>query len=233
LPSGSSHASLAIAFGIMSFLMGTHEKHEAQDKAVHWLLFVAMTIAFLMIVLEMHAPANPLIALGRGAGALLQGAWLVQIGKIEFEDWPQWRVDPRHSSGGHSAGAMIAHVYFVGIALLVLVCIMVFFAGMHVLCQTVLKDALKWLVPLNKRPYDALPRFDSDHDNSNSDQPPVQKSHLTPFQELQGGDFVDGSEHESPRTLKRVIAANAPAPGNSACVLELSTVLQSHKDYDV
>lgn len=32
LPPGSSHAVLAVAYAVMAFLMGTHEKHEPQDK---------------------------------------------------------------------------------------------------------------------------------------------------------------------------------------------------------
>lgn len=113
LPRGTTHAFLATAFANMAFIMGTHEKHEAQDKMVHWLLFVSMVLCMLFVLLEMHTPRNPLPALGRAASTILQGAWLVQIAKIEFEDRVLWEEK-------YGAGAMIAPVYFVAIGVIVL-----------------------------------------------------------------------------------------------------------------
>ena len=110
------HFFLAFSFAVQAFIMGSHEKHEAQDKMVHWLLCVSMLLCLLFVVLEIHAPHNPLPALGRGAAAILQGAWLVQIAKIEYEHLPQWSEE-------YMGGAMIAPVYFTTISFIVLSCV--------------------------------------------------------------------------------------------------------------
>jgi hypothetical protein len=106
LPQGTGHVFLAVAFAVQSFVMGTHKKHYPQDQMVHWLLFLSMLLCFLFILLELNAPKNPLPALGRGAAAIFQGAWLCVIGKIEFDKLPQWSEE-------YSGGAMMAPVYFV------------------------------------------------------------------------------------------------------------------------
>ena len=118
MPQGTGHVFLAFGFAVQSFIMGTHKKHEAQDEMVHWLLCVSMIICFAFVLLELHAPRNPLPALGRGAAALFQGAWLCQIAKIEFEHLPQWEEE-------YGGGSMMAPVYFVTIAVLVIVAITV------------------------------------------------------------------------------------------------------------
>jgi len=59
-PTGTSHAFLVLAISVEAFLMGTHEKHEPLDKMVHWLLFVAMLLCLVFLLLELHAPYNPL-----------------------------------------------------------------------------------------------------------------------------------------------------------------------------
>jgi hypothetical protein len=107
----------------MAFIMGTHEKHEAQDQMVHWLLFVSMVLGMLFILLEMHTPRNPLPAFGRALATVLQGAWLVQIAKVEFENRIQWEES-------YGAGAMIAPTYFVFFFIIILTSLMVLLAVM-------------------------------------------------------------------------------------------------------
>ncbi|KAL4520062.1 hypothetical protein Ndes2526B_g01391 [Nannochloris sp. 'desiccata'] len=113
LPQGTGHVFLAVAFAVQSFVMGTHQKHQPQDQMVHWLLFLSMSLCFLFILLELNAPKNPLPALGRGAAVIFQGAWLCVIGKIEFENLPQWSEE-------YSGGAMMAPIYFVTVWVVVL-----------------------------------------------------------------------------------------------------------------
>lgn len=60
VPPGTNHAFLGVAVAIEAFLMGTHEKHEPQDKMVHFLLFVAMLLCLVAVLTELHAPYNPL-----------------------------------------------------------------------------------------------------------------------------------------------------------------------------
>lgn len=105
---------------------------------VHWLLFVAMLLCLAFLLVEMHAPCNPLsrcallqlphaaalpclntnaftrascwtCSLGKAGAVILLGAWFVQIGRIEFETHPQW-------SSGYRGGAMLAPVVFCTIA---------------------------------------------------------------------------------------------------------------------
>jgi Family of unknown function (DUF716) len=129
LPQGTGHVFLAVAFFIQAFIMGTHQKHQPQDQMVHWLLFLSMLLCFIFIILELHAPKNPLPALGRGAAAIFQGAWLCVIGKIEFEHLPQWEDDE------YGGGAMLAPIYFVTVAVLVLCGVIVLGLLMAVLQQ--------------------------------------------------------------------------------------------------
>jgi hypothetical protein len=112
-PQGTGHVFLAASFAVQAFVMGTHKKHKPQDAMVHWLLFLAMLLCFLFVILELHAPKNPLPALGRGAAAIFLGAWLCVIGKIEFEQLPQWSEE-------YPGGVMLAPIYFVSVAVLVL-----------------------------------------------------------------------------------------------------------------
>ena len=119
LPQGTGHAFLALAFFVQAFVMGTHQKHQSQDAMVHWLLFITMCMCFIAVLLELHAPRSPLAALTRGATALFQGAWMVQIAKIEFEHRPEWSEE-------YGGGAMMAPVYFVTIAVLCMGAIVVF-----------------------------------------------------------------------------------------------------------
>jgi hypothetical protein len=113
LPQGTAHVFLAVAFLVQAFIMGTHKKQQPQDATVHRLLFSSMLLCFLFIVLELNALKNPLPALGRGAAAIFLGAWLCHIGKIEFENLPEWSEE-------YSGGTMMAPVYFVTFAMIVL-----------------------------------------------------------------------------------------------------------------
>jgi hypothetical protein len=79
---------------------------------VHWLIFVAMLLSLLSILGELHAQGSPLAGLAKSAALLLQGAWLVQVGRIEFEQHPEWSAD-------YSGGAMFAPVAFCMIGVLV------------------------------------------------------------------------------------------------------------------
>ena len=146
LPQGTGHVFLAVAFAVQAFVMGTHEKHLPQDKMVHWLLFVSMLLCFIFVVLELHAPKNPLPALGRGAAAIFQGAWLCVIGAIEFENLPQWTEE-------YSSGVMLAPVYFVTVAVLVLSAIVILGLFMAVLQS--LNCVPRALLPVNLETLDA------------------------------------------------------------------------------
>ena len=126
LPPGTNHGFLGLAFAVMAFLMGTHEKHEPLNKAVHWLLFVSMVLTLVCILLELHAPRHPLPAFAKAAAAILQGAWLVQIAEVEYDGKPQW--DPTDG-----AGAMMAPVAFCMIGVLVVTCVAVLYLALAAL----------------------------------------------------------------------------------------------------
>lgn len=135
LPPGTGQGVLAFAFSLMAFLMGVHEKHEALDKMVHWLMFVAMVASTLAIVIEMRFPKNTAMSLTRAAAVILLGAWTVQVGKIEFEGHPEW-------APGGMAAPMLAPVFFTAIAVMVVSSILVVYVVLYMLKQ---QGLVKWL----------------------------------------------------------------------------------------
>ena len=68
----------------MAFLMGTHKKLEPLDATVHWLLCVSMLLCVALLALELALPHRPLLGVARAAATILQGAWLVQVARIQF-----------------------------------------------------------------------------------------------------------------------------------------------------
>lgn len=127
-PNGLTHAFTSLVFGIMSFLMLLHEKHEALDKAVHWLLAVAMGLAFLFIVLEMKAKNSAVVSMGKGVSTIFVGAWLIQIGRYMYTDMPEW-------TKSKGLGAMMAPVFFCMTFLLICVCV----TGLYVVLVLLVK----------------------------------------------------------------------------------------------
>lgn len=126
LPKGTTNAFSALVFGVMGFLMSVHEKHEALDKMVHWLLSVAMLMACAFILMEMYAPKSPVISMGKAASNIFVGAWLIFIGRVMFLDFPAWT----QSKG---LASMMAPVFFSMIFLLICVCILVLYMILAVL----------------------------------------------------------------------------------------------------
>lgn len=102
---------------------------------MHWLLFVAMGICTAILALEIRFSQTPLISLTRGMAAILIGSWLVQVGKIEFEDHPQWDVNKIPEGVMHHPGAMMAPVYFAAILVLILLCGLISFLALSLLIK--------------------------------------------------------------------------------------------------
>jgi hypothetical protein len=84
LPPRAGQAAMALAFSTMSFLMGTHEKHEPLDAMMHWCLFFAMSLVTVLCFVELHPPNNPTVSITKGAAAVLLGAWFCVIGRTMF-----------------------------------------------------------------------------------------------------------------------------------------------------
>jgi hypothetical protein len=123
LPSGVTRAFSSLWIGIMSFLMFVHEKHEALDKMVHWLLAMSMFIAFVFQALEIYAEHSAVVSMGKAASTIFVGAWLVQIGRMMYTGAPEWSNET-----SRGIGAMMAPIFFCMIFLLICVCILVLYS---------------------------------------------------------------------------------------------------------
>ena len=107
LPSGVTRAFSSLWIGIMSFLMFVHEKHEALDKMVHWLLAMSMLIAFVFQVAEMGYPRSIVVSMGKAVSTVFVGAWLVEIGVVMYTGRAAWTHDT-----SRAVGAMMAPIFF-------------------------------------------------------------------------------------------------------------------------
>lgn len=128
LPERTGQVMTGLAFAAMSFLMGTHQKHEPLDLMMHWLLFVAMLLIAVMHIVELNAPHNPLVSLGKAASVMLTGAWMCMIGTVMFYNLPQWSTD-------YNGGQMIAPVYFVSIAVILVLGLLVLVVTLEILIR--------------------------------------------------------------------------------------------------
>lgn len=80
LPAGTQQVFLAMAFFIEGFLMLMHQKHEALDAVIHWLLGCTMWAAAAFVALELHwANTSFLASVGRAFSCIMQGIWLMQV----------------------------------------------------------------------------------------------------------------------------------------------------------
>ena len=57
---------------------------------VHWLLYVSMLLCLAFVLLEMVARTNALVGFAKAAAVIFQGAWLIQLARIEFEGEAGW-----------------------------------------------------------------------------------------------------------------------------------------------
>lgn len=127
-PKNTSRALLAYAFFAMAFIMGLHEKHDAMDKAVHFLLFIAMSMASLGVLLEAARPRSPICAAARAVSVIMLGAWFWQAGVIEFEHHPQWSEE-------YIGGAMLTPVAYIGIFSGIVFCAILAYVPFAVLAE--------------------------------------------------------------------------------------------------
>ncbi|RMZ54046.1 hypothetical protein APUTEX25_002623 [Auxenochlorella protothecoides] len=126
LPPGTGQSVLALAFGVMSFIMGSHRKHEPLDAAVHLLLFYSMLLVTAALLAELARPSSPALGLARAWAAVFLGAWLCEVGVIEFDGLPQWSTD-------YAGSAMFAPVVWAMIGLLVASALLALFASLAAL----------------------------------------------------------------------------------------------------
>lgn len=149
LPPGVNRAFSALWIGIMGFLMFVHEKHEALDKMVHWLLAVAMLFAFVCAMLEVYATKSPVVSMSKSVTTILVGAWLIQIGKAMYAGGPEW-------TQSRSVGAMLAPVFFCMILLLIAVSVL----GLYVILSVLHAHQLipKALLSTCEAEHQCLPR---------------------------------------------------------------------------
>jgi len=147
-----------------------------------------MLLCFLFILLELNAPRNPLPALGRGAAAIFLGAWLCVIGKIEFENLPQWSED-------YSGGAMMAPVIFVTVWVVVLCAI----TGLGLFMAAVQHFNLLPLVLLPQKI--SNPTALSFGDTSNKGRKDFGKEHSGGYVELSCRDTTQPARHDESTNL--------------------------------
>ena len=107
LPPGVPRAFSSLWIGIMVFLMFVHEKSEALDKMVHWLLAVSMLLAFVFQVAEVAHPRSIIVSMGKAASTVFVGAWLVEIGVVMYTGRAAWT-----NEASRSAAAMMAPIFF-------------------------------------------------------------------------------------------------------------------------
>lgn len=117
-PPRVGQAAMALAFSVMSFLMGTHVKHEPLDAMMHWCLFFAMCLVSIACFVELHAPNNPTVSVTKGAATVLLGSWFCVIGRTIYNNnnsssLPQWSTE-------YHGGVMFTPVLFSFLVVLVL-----------------------------------------------------------------------------------------------------------------
>ena len=95
---------------------------------VHWLLFLAMLLCTATVFLDLALRRSALAGLAKALALILQGAWLVQIAVVQFEDRPQWSPE-------YGGGAMFAPVAFAAILLTVLASVLAFYTLLALLRQ--------------------------------------------------------------------------------------------------
>lgn len=188
LPQGTGQGFTGLAFGVMTFLMATHKKPEPLDDMVHWLLFFAMALCMLAVALEMVARRNALLSIAKGSALVLLGAWLIQVGRIEFEEHPQW-------SPQYPGAAMFAPVAFCWIAVLVAACTL----GLYC-CLAFLQQAGLAYAPLPADAHEAAALagaegYEFENDSAHDESPRGKRgssgaSGVAPFQIVQGYDSV-------------------------------------------
>lgn len=190
LPPGLSHGFLALAVAAMSFIMGTHEKHRPMDAMAHWLLWVSMVLILAALVAEMVAPRQPAVGLGKAAAFVFQGAWLIQLGRMEFEDHPQWSEE-------YAGGAMMAPFAFVLIGVTVAGACFAFLVALAALKAADLLRPIGVPVDTGYLPAasveDSAGLFECDSARDSDDGgagPAIKRDkrrHVVPFQIVQGG----------------------------------------------
>lgn len=107
LPPGVIRAFSSLWIGIMAFLMFVHEKSEALDKMVHWLLAMSMLVAFVFQLSEAMYPHSSLVSMGKAASTVFVGAWLVEIGVVMYTGRAAWT-----NEASRAAAAMMAPIFF-------------------------------------------------------------------------------------------------------------------------
>ena len=107
LPPGVVRAFSSLWIGIMAFLMFVHEKSEALDKMVHWLLAVSMAVAFFFQAAEVRYPRSSIVSMGKAASTVFVGAWLVEIGVVMYTGRAAWT-----NEASRAAAAMLAPIFF-------------------------------------------------------------------------------------------------------------------------
>jgi hypothetical protein len=165
LPPGVNRAFSAMWIGIMGFLMLVHEKHEALDKMVHWLLAVAMLIAFFFHVLEVFAKKSPVVSLGKSVSTIFVGAWLIQIGRMMYSGAPEW-------TKSRSIGAMLAPVFFCMIFLLISIAVLFLYVFIVMLQKKNMFPKMLYTAAVESTADDEqslLPRHRQDHHVNLSD----------------------------------------------------------------
>ncbi|PRW44954.1 Transmembrane 45B isoform B [Chlorella sorokiniana] len=145
LPSGTGQAVLGVGWSCMAFIMVLHEKHEPQDKMVHWLLFVNMALVAIMLFVDLAVrQRNVLVGMGKSLAVIFQGAWLIQIAAVEFEHHPQWSTE-------YPGGAMMAPVAFTSILLAALAAMLLFYCLMYLGKQHGLLTPARLGLPLDDK----------------------------------------------------------------------------------
>ncbi|DBA71083.1 TPA: hypothetical protein ACH3X2_011504 [Trebouxia sp. C0005] len=143
LPPGTQHSFLGLAFSIEGAVMVMHTKQHPLDAVVHWLLGMTMLTTAAFVFLEIKAPHNLLVSVGRSGSLMLTGAWLCVMGKMLYTDvrLNLWAED-------NMASSMMAPAVFA----MLLLAVAVFLLTLYLVIETLYKRFSH-----GKFPYASLP----------------------------------------------------------------------------
>lgn len=116
--------------------MVMHTKQHPLDAVVHWLLGMTMLTTAAFVFLEIKAPHNLLVSVGRSGSLMLTGAWLCVMGKMLYTGVCWWML--------LSAGCLDASVAFCYVHRLCVVNLTaVLPVGLAQQCSTTVQDCSK------------------------------------------------------------------------------------------
>lgn len=101
-----------------------------------------MLMCTIFILLELHAPKNPLPSFGKAASTLLLGAWMIQIAVAEFENHPEWSTE-------YDGGTIMAPTFFSMIFVFIMACMASLYILLYFVHSLLHSIPASWLIALD------------------------------------------------------------------------------------